>query len=172
MAVFTRMKNRIIAKAITRFPRLARGFINAYTPGESTDIPWAPVRKSLKESTVALVTTAGVHRRDQTPFDMQDRNGDPTYREIAGTAHADELMITHDYYDHSDADKDINIVFPIERLREYADEGIIGRVAPSHYSFMGHILGEHITTLTRASALDVAARLKRERADCVLLTPG
>jgi D-proline reductase (dithiol) PrdB len=167
-----RLKNRAIAKVITLFPDLAGVFIEAYKPWESEDIPWTPVKKRLDKSTVAIVTTSGVHRKDQTPFNMHDQNGDPSFREIDGNTPVQDLMITHDYYDHTDAEKDLNIVFPIERLRELASEGIISKVADTHYSFMGHIMGPHIYTLMEVNAPEVAARLKKQKVDYVLLTPG
>lgn len=169
---FNRLKNRLIAKIITRFPSLAGRLTDAYTPWESEDIPWVPVKKRLRESKIAIVTTAGVHQKDQLPFDMKDKDGDPTFRPIDVTRPLSDLMITHDYYDHSDANKDINIIFPIERLREIEREGIIGRVADTHYGFMGHIDGRHIHTLISDSAPKVATLLRRDGIDAVLLTPG
>ena len=169
---FGRLKNRIIAKIITRFPALAKRFIDAYDPLKSTDIPWAPVTKQLSDSTVALITTAGVQHRDQKPYNMTDHEGDPSYRAIDIRQPLSNLMITHDYYDHTDADKDINIIFPIERLKEFEKEGIIGRLANIHYGFMGHITGPHIHTLTAKIAPEIALRLKKDNVDIVLLTPG
>jgi D-proline reductase (dithiol) PrdB len=166
------MKNRLIARVITAFPALSKRFVDAYHPWESDDIPWTPATTPLADSTVALVTTAGVHHKDQQPFDMQDKNGDPTYRVIDGDKPLSSLMITHDYYDHSDADRDINIVFPLERLREMAAAGIVGAVARHHYSFMGHIDGPHIVTLVEEKGPEVAAALAKGGADAVLLTPG
>jgi len=119
-----------------------------------------------------MVTTAGVHHRDQSPFDMRDPDGDPSFRAIDESRPVSDLMITHDYYDHRDADKDINIVFPIQRLRELEIEGIIGKIADTHYGFMGHILGEHVQPLVNRSAPQVARRLKEDGVDVVLLTPG
>ena len=167
-----RLKNKMIAKVITRFPSLAKRFIDSYDPWESEDIPWTPVTKSLAESKVAIVTTAGVHHKDQTPFDMGDPDGDPSYRIIDLQKTASNLMITHDYYDHSDADRDINIVFPIQRLQEFEKEKVIGRAANVHYSFMGHITGRHILTLISSTAPAVARRLMGDNVDAVLLTPG
>jgi len=167
-----RLKNKLIAKVISRFPPLAKRFIDSYDPWESEDIPWTPVTKSLTESKIAIVTTAGVHHKDQNPFDMGDPDGDPSYRTIDLQKTLSSLMITHDYYDHSDADRDINIVFPIQRLQEFEREGIIGRVANIHYGFMGHITGGHIYTLINSSAPEVAKRLKEDNIDAVLLTPG
>ncbi|MEN6446627.1 MAG: glycine/sarcosine/betaine reductase selenoprotein B family protein [Syntrophaceae bacterium] len=172
MGSMTRLKNRLIARVITRVPSLAKGFIEAYKPWENRDVPWAPVRKPLADSVVALVTTAGVHPKDQKAFDMHDKNGDHTYREIDAKVPVQDLMITHDYYDHADADKDIDIVFPLSRIREFAAEGLIGGIARTHYGFMGHITGPHIFSLMHESAPKVAARLHRDKVDCVLLTPG
>jgi D-proline reductase (dithiol) PrdB len=172
VADFTRLKNKFIAKAATAFPPIGRLLSSSYHPSEQQGIPWTPPVKRLGESSISIVTTAGVHRKDQMPFDMKDQNGDPSSRVIDGALSPDDLMITHDYYDHKDADRDINIVFPIDRLREFAKAGLIKSVAPVHFSFMGHILGPHIRTLTEVTAPEAADRLKSEGADLVLLTPG
>src|SRR5512143_2450309 len=162
---FSRFKNRFIAKLLVRFPFLAQRFVAAYQPPESGEIPWTPVTKELNKSTVALVTTAGVHHRDQKPFDMQDPNGDPSFRVIDVTKPFVDLMITHDYYDHADADKDINIVFPVDRLREFEQEGLIGKMADTHYGSLGHILGHHLPTLTSTTAPEIALLLKAADVD-------
>ena len=169
---FRRFKNRFIAKVITRFPSLAERFTASYEPWKSTDIPWTPVTKALASSTIALVTTAGVHHRDQEPFDMKDRDGDPSFRVIDFRKPLSSLMITHDYYDHADADRDINIVFPLTRLREFEQERRIGQVADLHYGFMGHIIGRHIPTLMYKTAPEVARSLQKAHVEIVLLTPG
>ncbi|MDH4231747.1 MAG: glycine/betaine/sarcosine/D-proline family reductase selenoprotein B, partial [Nitrospirota bacterium] len=171
MGGFSRLKNRLIAKAATAVPRIGKILTSFYQPAEQQGIPWTPVVKRLSESIVSIVTTAGVHRNDQLPFDMKDPNGDPSLRFIEGPVSADALMITHDYYDHKDADKDINIVFPIERLREFEKAGLIKAAAPVHFCFMGHILGPHIKTLTEVTAPEAAEILKSEGVDIVLLTP-
>jgi D-proline reductase (dithiol) PrdB len=168
----SRFKNRLVARIITRFPTLAKRFLQSYSPDATEGVPWTPMRKSLSESTVALVTTGGVHHRDQAPFNMMDKNGDPSYRIIDAGRPASDLMITHDYYDHSDADRDINIVFPLERLRELEKKGIIGKSADRHYSFMGHITGPYVSTLSRHTAREVAFLLKQAGVDSVVLTPG
>jgi D-proline reductase (dithiol) PrdB len=84
----------------------------------------------------------------------------------------DDLMITHNYYDHQDADQDINVVFPIKRLKEFEAEGMIGQVAPRHFSFMGHILGHHIESLVNRTGPEVAKMLKADGVDAVFLTPA
>jgi D-proline reductase (dithiol) PrdB len=167
-----RLINKLIARIITRFPSLSRKFTASYEPWISVDIPWAPVTTGLENSKISVVTTAGVHHRDQEPFNMRDRDGDPSYRIIDITRPLSSLMITHDYYDHSDADRDINIVLPVERLKEFEKAGYIGHIADFHYGFMGHITGKHMLTLINKNAPEVAARLKKDNVDIVLLTPG
>jgi D-proline reductase (dithiol) PrdB len=173
MSLFLRLKNRGLAVLATAFPsigeRLAAGY-RAERQGE--DVPWAPVRRPLAAATIALVTTGGVHHRTQPPYDMNDHDGDPSFRELDFGLPLDSLTITHDYYDHTDADRDLNIILPVERLRELAAAGEIGAVARLGYGFMGHITGPHLETLKRRSAPEVAARLRQARVDAVLLAPG
>ncbi|GBE00442.1 D-proline reductase subunit gamma [bacterium BMS3Abin07] len=168
----SRLKNRAIARLITYFPSIAKKLVNSYTPWESENSPWTPVKKLLRDSRVAVVTTAGVHHTDQNPFNMYDKDGDPAFRVIDAIRPLSDLMITHDYYDHSDADKDINIVFPINILKEFEREGIIGSVADRHYGLMGHITGRHIHTLINVTARKVTNILKSDGVDIALLTPG
>ena len=172
MSAFSRFKNRTVAKLTTGHPTLGRMLSATFSPVKTEGVPWTPTNKPLTECRVAVATTAGVHSRHHIPFDMADREGDPTFRVIDVARPISDLIITHDYYDHSDADRDINIVFPIERLWELEKEGHIGEVAEKHYGFMGHILGRHIPALVNRTAPEVARRLKEDRVDVVLLTPG
>ena len=173
MTTLTRVKNRTLAKLITRFPSLAQRFIAAYQPWESDgDIPFVKPSKPLQHAKLALVTTSGIHHQNQPPFDMTDSDGDPSYRVINGEELFHDFQITHDYYDHSDARKDPNIIFPLERLRELVSEGVLGSLASTHYSFMGHIDGRHIVTLVEKTAQQIAAKLKADQVDLVLLTPA
>ena len=103
---------------------------------------------------------------------MLDPDGDSSFRSLDGNRIGSDFKITHDYYDHRDADKDLNIILPIDRLAEMAAAGVIGAVAERHYAFMGHITGSHLYDLIEFEAPEVAARLVREGVDAVLLTPG
>jgi len=133
------------------------------------DVPWVPLARPGREVTVAMVTTAGVHLRTDLPFAMSDRAGDPSFREIPSGAHGPDLMVTHDYYDHRDADRDVNVVFPIDRLREMEKDGEIGGLAPVFYSFMGHITGPHLPELQERTSKEVARRLAAAGVGLVLL---
>lgn len=173
MSRLLRLKNRGLAALATAFPALGEHFAAGYRAERQDEtVPWAAVAKPLAASTVALVTTAGVHHRDQPAYDMHDRDGDPSFRELDFERPLASLMITHDYYDHTDADRDLNVVLPVERLRELAAAGEIGGLARLGYGFMGHITGPHLETLKRRTAVAVAERLRKARVDAVLLAPG
>ena len=173
MSAWNRLKNRLIAMLATRHPALAERLVAGYHPEPSAGaIPWAPPGKPLGACKVAVVTTAGVHHAGQQPFDMVDRNGDPSFRELDGVTIGSDFRITHDYYDHGDAERDLNIVLPLQRLEELRREGIIGGLARFHYSFMGHISGPHLATLAGKNAPEVADRLRGADVDLVLLTPA
>ncbi len=168
-----RIKNRLIARVITNSPALSKHMLRSFKPLSIDEpIPWSPPALPPSKTTVALVTTSGVHHKEQSPFDMHNPEGDPSFREIDSESLIADLTITHDYYDHRDADKDINIVFPIERLNELRDYGMIGNVAKKHYSFMGHITGKKVDELINRTAPEVAGKLRAEGVDVVILTPG
>jgi len=130
-------------------------------------IPYTPRTRELSQSVFALVTTAGVHLRAQEPFEVA---GDNSWREIPGNVQASDLMVTHDHYDHRDADQDINCVFPIDRLRELAAAGIIGGVAEKHLGFMG--FSQNLRDLYERAAPEMAKIILHTNADAVLLTAG
>jgi D-proline reductase (dithiol) PrdB len=130
-------------------------------------IPYTPRTRELSQSTFALVSTAGVHMRDQEPYNV---DGDNTWRLIPGDVQASRLMVTHDHYDHRDADQDINCVFPIDRLRELAAAGVIGGVSDKHLGFMGY--SQHLRDLYERAAPEMAKIIERSKADAVLLTAG
>ena len=96
------------------------------------EIPWTPLRRPLAEATVAIVTTSGVHCCTDKPFDLKS---DASFRTIPRIATKTDLCITHERYDRRDAARDLNLVFPLERLLELEAEGIVSRVADVHYTF-------------------------------------
>lgn len=129
------------------------------------EIPWTPLRKAISECTVALVSTGGVHLHSDRPFNL---NGDPTFRVIPKTALAGEIAISHQAYDRTDALKDINLVFPIERLRELEAEKVIGSIADHHYGF--GLMGSARRLMPAIK--EVARRIRDARVDLALLVPA
>lgn len=134
-------------------------------------VPFTPLDRELSRATVALVTAAGVHRKDQEGFNIADELGDLTFRIIGQETHADELMVTHHHYDHADADRDINVVFPIDALRALVEEGFIGGEAREHVGYMGYTM--QLKRMYEETAPQIAEEIdKRSRADVVILTGG
>jgi len=172
MGLLHGLPNRMVVQAFKHVPWLASRWAKSHQFVEGRDIPWTPLSKPVAESVIALVTTAGVHLKSQEPFDMDDPDGDPSFREIPSDARKEDLTITHKYYDHSAADRDINVVLPLDRMREFVAGGRIRGVAPVVYGFMGHIHGRHLARLLAESAPEVARRLKSDGADAVVLTPA
>lgn len=135
--------------------------------------PWtksAPV-KPLSESRVALVTTAGLHMKDQPAFDKNIKSGDPSYRWIRGDVAVPELLIAHrsQAFDHSGIESDLNLCFPLDRFRELAAQGIIGNLNERHLSFMGSITAPG--KLIKQTAPEAAAQLKEDQVDFAYLVP-
>jgi D-proline reductase (dithiol) PrdB len=165
-------KDRIVAKLLRKYPSLFDRWAKNAETLEYDDTPWAPLDKDIDKCRLALVTTGGVHLKSQVPFDMLDPAGDPTFREIPADISPSELVITHNYYDRSGANEDVNVVFPFERVLDLQTSGEIGAVNHRHFSFMGHIMPPHLDVLIRETAPRVAAELKSDQVDIVVLTPA
>lgn len=134
-------------------------------------VPFTPFDRELSKSRIALVTAAGVHRKDQEPFNIADELGDLTFRVIADDVQPADLMVSHHHYDHTDADQDINVVFPIERLRELQTEGVIGEVAQANVGYMGYSM--QLKRMYEEVAPQIALFIdKTAKADAVILTGG
>lgn len=148
------------------FPKWHDHFV--WMPNEKP--AWTVPQKPLSKSRVALITSAGLHLRTQEPFDVKSEYGDWSFRAIPSDSDPAEILIADSHYDHSEADQDINCVFPLSHIRALKEEGIIGDVAPVFYSFMGFIPDP--TRLKNDTAPQVAALLKNANVDVLFLTPG
>ena len=134
---------------------------------ESDDTPWTPWTKKLPESKVAMVSTAGLHLRGDKPFG----GGDQSYRVIPSGARTKDIIMSHTSigWDHTGFYKDLNLAFPMDRLRELEQRSVIGSIAQDYYSFMG-AQREPIKMLEETGP-DVARRMKAEGVDAVFMVP-
>lgn len=151
---------------LEKLPRWHDYFV--WTP--NPEAAWSTPVKALSEARVALVSTAGVHLRNQPRFDVDSPDGDSSYRIIPADAAPSDFLISDTHYDHADGDQDINCIFGLHRLHELAAEGVIGAVAPRHFGLMGFV--PNPASLIAESAPAVAAALAEDAVDLVLLTPG
>ena len=132
--------------------------------------PLHRIDKPLSECTVSILVPGGISHCSVSPFDPNSRN-DHRVDAIDKDTADDEFQIHDAYYDHSDADRDINCVFPVTRLRELADAGEIGRVADRHWSgFMGRIYNR--TKVIEESAPAFVAKLNEDAVDILLAVPA
>ena len=128
---------------------------------------FTPLAKTLRDSVVALCTAGGVHLVSQTPYVLA---GDCSFREIPSSTLASQLMVSHGGFDNSDVNRDINAMFPLERLRELADEGLIGAIAPTHIGFMGG--GGDVERFRQETGPAIARLLRQQGVDVAVFTGG
>lgn len=163
--------DRWVGQLYSRIPSLARRWGRSFDALNYDDVPFVPLARPLHTCRLALITTGGTHLRSQPPFDMADPRGDPSFRAIPADTPGEQISITHDYYDHRDAERDLDILLPIAMMRDLVRVGHVGSLATC-YGFMGHIEPPHLETLLRVTAPQVAGKLKQERVDAVLLSPA
>jgi D-proline reductase (dithiol) PrdB len=146
-------------------------FMKAYPYRRADWSPGARLHKPLREARVAVVTTAAFFKPDQPAFDLSMRGGDFSYRVLPLDTDLSTLRISHrsDAFDARGIDSDKNLAFPLDRLRALAEEGVIGSVAPRHFSFMGSISAPG--RLINSTAPEVVRTLMEDDVDAVLLTP-
>jgi len=131
-------------------------------------VPFTPFEKDLSTATVTLVSATGVYLSDQEPFPTEDP-GDTTYRVIPSATEASSLRIAHHHYDHSEADADPNIVFPIDSLRELVGDGVIGALNDVHFSYG---FTTKLRELYATTFEEIADKVERSKTKLVVLTAG
>lgn len=128
--------------------------------------PLARLPKPLSRCRIALLSSSGVYRKDQSPFG--DVKNDLTWREIPAGVDPRDLRISH-FSKNAKAVTDFNTVFPLQRLQELAAEGFIGELASPAFTFMGRIFMR--TRLQKEMAPAILARLRALAVDAALLVP-
>ncbi len=138
---------------------------------ENDDAPWTPMAKPLSQCRVALVTTAGLHLRTDRPFASLFDKRDISYRVIPSSTLPSDIVQSHASigFDRTAIYRDLNITFPMDRMRELADRGVIGGLAGNYYSFMG--AQRDATPIMEDTGPEVAQLLRAEGVDVVFLTP-
>ena len=129
-------------------------------------VPYTPFKGKLEDATVCLVSTAAVRGKDDRPFDTE---GDTTWRVVSGDAEAKDLRYDDTHYDHACVDRDLNCVFPIDRLRELHLEKRILGLTSRHFS-LG--FSQALRELREKTVPALVREIDRERPGAVLLTGG
>jgi len=133
-------------------------------------VHWSPPKKALSASRVGLLSTGGIRLASQPSYEVDCERADAAWNELPPDAATDDFAIDHEHYNHADADRDVNCMLPLERLRELAAAGEIGDVAPRHIGLMGCISDP--AELLERTAPQLVELFTRDEVDLVLLTPG
>lgn len=114
--------------------------------------PFTRLKKPISDSTIGLVTSSGhfVEGQDPEPFGVKEMTqeeaterivdflkGTPELSVIPMDTPIEMLQVRHGGYDIRSAQADPNVTFPLERLRELREEGVIGGLSPMAFSFLG-----------------------------------
>ena len=119
----------------------------------------------LSERRVAIVSSAALIHRGDKPFPF----GSGEYRAVPSTWATADILMSHVSitFDRAGFQRDINVVFPIDRLRDLAAEGVIGSVADTHYTVMGST--DPVAMVESADGM--AAAMHAEKVNAVILAP-
>ncbi len=152
--------------------KLVQTWIGLEAPRET---PWTPLSRPLEESSVALISSAGLALKTDRPFDQEGEKqnpwwGDPSYRILPRTATGEDVKLYHLHIHPRVAEQDLNTILPLQRLLELEDRGEIGRSAAHHYSFMGYTLQPQV--LLQESTPAMIRHMKRDGVNVVVLVPG
>jgi D-proline reductase (dithiol) PrdB len=149
--------------------------VNERYPGSMIEkddfVTLVELRKPLSESRLTFITSCGVHAKIDPPLDVCHPFGDFRFRRVPSTSRHEDLIIHQLKYPHDDADVNINVIFPIERLHDLASEGVLGSLTENFFSFIGYNMDSE--RFERTVAHDIAeAVVLEERADIALLAPA
>ncbi|MBA3607783.1 MAG: hypothetical protein H0W43_04630 [Chthoniobacterales bacterium] len=148
--------------------------VNQRYPGSmitKTDfVPLAKLSKPLSEARLAFISTAGVQPKGTLPFDTVHPVGDYSFRRVPSDSKAADLELHQLKYPTSGANRDLNVIFPIERLRDLVEKKFIGSLTKNFYSFIGYNMDPE--RLERTLAEEIAAAVETENADVALLAPA
>jgi D-proline reductase (dithiol) PrdB len=133
-------------------------------------VPLARIKKPLAESKLTFVSSAGVQPIGTMPFDTVHPVGDYTYRTVPSSAKPEDLEIHQLKYPTVGANEDLNVIFPIERLQELAEEGVIGGLTDNFFTFIGYNMDPEQMELKLAE--DIADAVVKDHADIALLCPA
>jgi len=160
--------------------------VKGYTPQEGATpqfqydaAPWTPLARPLNQVRLTLLSTGGLFVEGQDPLGpsgptqeeailriQEFLRSDPALATIPKDTPAQWLRVRHPGYDIRGAQRDHNVVFPIDHLKRLEAEGVIGQLADESYSFVGatsqfRLLKEH--------APSWAQHIKAQGVDAVLL---
>jgi D-proline reductase (dithiol) PrdB len=169
--------NEKVVDGFRFLPPGLKAWVKTFIPDEDFKgaIPWTPMSKPLSKVTVALVTSAGISLKSDPPFDMEREKkepiwGDRSFRTIPKGTTEKDIDVNHLHINTTYIKQDINVILPFGRMAEFEKEGIIGRLAPSAYSFYGFQWRNN--DFLKEAIEPISKKMKLEGVEAVLLTPA
>ncbi|MEO5587961.1 MAG: glycine/sarcosine/betaine reductase selenoprotein B family protein [Gemmatimonadaceae bacterium] len=148
--------------------------VNERYPGSmirrQESVPLARLTKPLSECRLGFVSSSGTQLRDTLPFDVAHPVGDYTIRRVPSNASPADLEIHQLKYPTDGARRDINVIFPIERLQELAAEGVVGSLANEFLTFIGYNMDPPLFESTIVT--EIADALEDAAVDILLAAPA
>jgi D-proline reductase (dithiol) PrdB len=133
-------------------------------------VPLASPANPVSEARLVFVSTSGVQPTGTLPFDVVHPVGDYSFRRVPSDSATSDLEIHQLKYPTDGAHRDLNVIYPIERLRELRDEGLIGGLTRNFISFIGYNMDPG--RLERTLAEGIAQAVQDEQAEIALLAPA
>jgi len=113
----------------SRFARWnVREDLSGYPWIDNRHAPFTPLKRALPLLNIALISSAGAYINGTEAFDLDAKDGDMTYREIPVEVGAGEVAYAVKGYDGAAVLEDRNSQIPIDRLREYQENAVIGQL--------------------------------------------
>ena len=133
-------------------------------------VPLARLRQPLSQTRLTFVSSAGVQPKGTMPFDVVHPVGDYSFRRVPSSSRPEDVEIHQLKYPTAGAHRDLNVIFPIERLQELAAEGVLGGLTPNFFSFIGYNMAPE--RLEETLAEEIAAAVVADGAEAALLCPA
>jgi len=169
--------NRVLVDSYRFLPR---SFVPMYADAkpldDERDPVWAEFTSRLADARIALLSSAGLHLRDeQEPFDADRERreptwGDPSYRVLPHDLTTDAIGMTHLHVNNADVLADHNVALPTGALADLVGDGVVGGATAHHVSVMGY-QEAGLDVWRRETAPAIASLLREDGADGVVLAP-
>lgn len=132
--------------------------------------PFTPARRALPMLNLALISSAGAYIDGTEPFNAFAPARDLSFREIPTQVELKELRFAARGYDPAAVQQDGNAQVPLDRLFEFASNGIIGQLNEVFWSFSGFI--PDAATFAEDKVPWLVERVKRYEVQAALLIPA
>ena len=137
---------------------------------QNADTFFAPARRALPMLNLALISSAGAYINGTEAFDIQSRDGDPSFREIPIEVEAADMLYAARGYDTTAIREDRNVQIPVDRLVEYEANNVIGQLNNVWWSLNGYIPNAQL--VAEQLAPKIAERIARYEVQAALLIPA